>query len=203
VRFIQPTVDQDAARQRFEHQRFKRLRQALSAGLRYLSPANLLTDRSARVVESHRPLPYMEVVWLPYYHLCIETVAKGASRPVDVLVSSHDGQFAMMDLSGLTFASLDDAEHFDPIMSQDDAVEIARTSLVAAILRSPGWGTKPKIGQTLHVELVQYPFWTYTFERRRGRLDIRVLDAITGKLPGPKTKGTILQAFVAAKRAAQ
>lgn len=168
--------------------------------VRWLSFAELRRSRTGSSGGFRRPLPYMEVVWLPCYHVRIETVFKGTPRPVDALVGGYDGQCAMMDLSELTFASRDDVEHFPPAISQADAVEIARASLVAAILRSPGWGTKPKIGQTLHVELVQYPFWAYYFERRAGRLDVRVLDAITGKLPGPKTKLAMIQAFIDAGR---
>ncbi len=140
----------------------------------------------------------MDVVWLPYYRVTIESVAKGQSRQIDTLVGGHDGSFAVMDLAGLTLEPQPQAEHFDPTLDEAEADQIARSGLVAAILRSPGWASKPTVGDTHRVELIQYPFWVYTFERRRGRLDIKVLDAVTGNLPGPKVKGSILEAFVSA-----
>lgn len=144
----------------------------------------------------------MEVVWLPCYWMKIEATQKGTSGPVDVLIGGCDGQFTLADLSGVAFESPPDAEPFPPVLDDARADQIARTGLVTAILRSPGWRAKPTLGQTLQVELLQYPFWVYTFERRRRRLDIKVLDAVTGSLPGPKTKASILRAFVDARRSA-
>ncbi len=144
----------------------------------------------------------MEVVWLPCYWMKIEATRKGTSRPVDVLVGGCDGQFTLADLSGVTYESHPDVQPFVPVIDDAEADRIARSGLVSAVLRSPGWRAKPTIGQTLQAELLQYPFWVYTFERRRGRLDIKVLDALTGALPGPKTKASILRAFVDARRSA-
>ncbi len=90
----------------------------------------------------------------------------------------------------------DSAADFVFKIDRGQAVEIARTQLTTAILRGSGWGSAPRLGDVLESDVVGYPFWVYYFERRRGRLDIKLLDAVTGRSPGPKTKATLLQAFV-------
>jgi len=193
VNVILPVVDQDTAREKLERQRFKRLRRSLTALL------NRLPSRhrdAAGPPAPRRPLPYMEVVWMPAYHVTIDLTAKGRTHPVDVMVGGRDDQFAMMNMADLTFDRHADPESFPPTIDEPQAEQVARSGIVTAILRTPGWGAKPTIGQTRHIELVQYPFWVYHFERRAGLLDIKILDAVTGNLPGPKTKSTILRAFV-------
>jgi len=143
-----------------------------------------------------RPLPYLETVWLPHYHVRIETVLKGACSDVDTLVGGHEGGFAVMDLADVPDLVDVDELAFRPAIDEAKAIEIARTGLMTALMRSPGWRARPTVGPVRHIELLQYPFWVYYYQRRRSRLDIKVLDAVTGQMPGPKLKCAILTAFV-------
>lgn len=147
-------------------------------------------------IELEHPLPYMEIVRLPCYLIAVETIAKGSARDVDVLIGGCDGQFALVGAAGLGFESDDGIEAFPPTINESEAIQQAQSGLVTAIMRSPGWGAKPDIGGVASVELVQAPYWVYYYERRRGRLDIKVLDAVTGNIPGPKVKLSMIQAFV-------
>ena len=96
VRFIQPVVDQQAARERLGRQRFKRSRRILRTSLSYISLARWIGSDASRSPDFDRPLPYLEVVWLPCYRVSVETLAKGESRPIDVLVGD-DEQFRIID----------------------------------------------------------------------------------------------------------
>ena len=105
----------------------------------------------------------------------------------------------MVDLSSLTIESQEDVEHFSPTLDEAGAVEAARSGLITAVLRSPGWSAKPRVGSLRSVELLQYPFWVYYFERRRGLLDAKLLDAVTGRPTGGKVKDAMMAAFVEAR----
>ena len=199
MKCIRPAVDEATARRRLERTRFKFLRRCLRQCLHFaLLPMHASRNR-ALDIPVRRPLPYMETVWMPYFRVTLETLAKGNSQPVDTLVGGRDGVFALTDLAGMTIEQQTDREHFSPTLNETEAADVARTGLVSAILRSPGWRAKPTIGRTQAVELLQYPFWVYYFERRWGRLDVKVLDAVTGKPSGGKVKASILAAFVNAK----
>ena len=200
MKFVQPVVDEATARHRLERQRFKLLRRCVGRCLHLALLPIYLTDRSARREPLRRALPYVEIVWLPSYRVTIETVAKKTVRPVDTLVGGHDGQFALVDLANLTIEHRTDRGHFPPTLDRQQAVDVARSGLVSAILRSAGWGAKPSIGQTHDVELLQYPFWAYYFERSTGLLDVKLLDAVTGKIAGSKVKASLLAALLDAKR---
>ncbi len=195
VRFIQPVVDRDAARERLQRRRFDRLRRWARALVGALPRPN----RSAGDAELRQRLPHLELVWLPRYRITIEAATRTETRRANVLIDARDGQATLIDLTDVSLAAHPEAETYAPRLDEHEAVQIARSTLVTAILRSPGWSSKPKIGQTLDVELLQYPLWAYTFERRRGRLDLKVLDAVTGSPGGPKTKATLLAAFVEAR----
>jgi hypothetical protein len=45
------------------------------------------------------------------------------------------------------------------------------------------------------VEIVQHPFWAYYFRRLGGKLDVKLLDAVTGSLAGPKGKVALIAAL--------
>lgn len=196
MRCIQPVVDRRTALERLERQRFRRFRRFIRTLLGRL-PRSAPTSSSS---DFNRPLPYMEIVWLPCYHIAVETTSKGVVRQANVLVGGCDRQFSLVGQPGPVFETRKDVEPFPPTIGQAEAADLAQSGLVSAVLRSPGWRGKPKIGQTRSVELVNQPYWVYYYERRPGRLDIKVLDAVTGKTPGPKTKLAMIQAFIDAGR---
>ncbi|MBN1344709.1 MAG: hypothetical protein JXQ73_18600 [Phycisphaerae bacterium] len=196
---IEPVVDERAARRRIERKRLARLRRLLGRVLRVGGACADEDISPAASSRFRRSLPYLELVRLPYHHLVFEAATRGVTREAHVLVGGCDGQFTLMDMSSLRLGELSEVETFGATIDEGQAVQLARSGLVAAVLRSPGWGGKPRIGELMGSEVVQYPFWVYYHERRAGRLDIKVLDAVTGKLPGPKVKGSILQAFVRAR----
>jgi hypothetical protein len=84
-------------------------------------------------------------------------------------------------------------------LDENEAARIARKELLAVIMRQRSGRKKPLPGNVVNVELLQYPFWIYYYERRRERLDIRVLDAVTGSKPGPSIRASFLNAFASAQ----
>jgi hypothetical protein len=89
---------------------------------------------------------------------------------------------------------------FPPQLGEGEALAVARDGVLKNALRERGGRRSFRWAEPESVELLQHPFWVYYHHRRRGFIDIRLLDAVTGDRPGSKTKGGVLEAFVAAGR---
>lgn len=195
MRFFQPLLDRRNALERLERRRFKRVRRLAGAAA---SVIRRLMGVPVRPTEFRRPLPYVELVWLPYYLVRMDVSFRGSPKTLTSLVSGRDGQFAVSELPEPGTASEEGVRLYPPLLDEARAAEIAHTGLVSTVLRTARVARGAVVGDVRTVEPVQYPFWVCHYERRRGRLDISVLDAVTGKWPGPRIKTTILQAFVQA-----
>lgn len=200
MKFIQPLLDAGTARRRIEHQRFKHLRRWLGLPFRWLAWTYLNEGRKSEPARFLRPLPYLEIAWFPYYLVTMEAVVKSSPQDVTTMVGALDGRVTLIRVTDLKFAAQVDAEPFPPKLSEAEAVERARNFLLSALLRSPQWAAKTTLGQVRRVDLVHYPFWVYYFERRPGRLDVRILDAVTGQRVGAGVKGVFLEAVVTSTR---
>jgi hypothetical protein len=139
----------------------------------------------------------MEAVWLPYFRVTVETHRKGKTETVDALIGGHDSSFTIFDWSTTQPDPSNDRQPFDAAIDEAQAEHIARQGLVRFVMRSPGWGAKPTIGRTTSVTQIHYPFWVYYFERRRGTIDVKLLDALTGQHTGTKAKVAFLAAITA------
>ena len=88
---------------------------------------------------------------------------------------------------------------------QPDRVPIdyhARGEITSALMAHLGLASEERLREVLGVDLLHWPIWVYYYERQPGRLDIRVLDAVTGSKPGPRVRVSLLDAFAAAKKKA-
>ena len=112
-----------------------------------------------------------------------------------VSVEAYSGAFAIFEMHPYLLDSPPPGDHFPPRIPESEAVETGRRELQHTILRLRSMGGKPVVGEAQRVELLQYPFWVYYYERRRGLLDIKLLDAVTGGKGGAKTKVGVLEAF--------
>ena len=109
------------------------------------------------------------------------------------------GSFAIFEMHADIVEGGIEGETFPPKLDEQDAARIARKQLLATIMRQRSNREKPAPEQVLGVDLIHWPIWVYYYERRPGRLDIRVLDAVTGSKPGPRLKTAVLAAFTSAK----
>ena len=83
-----------------------------------------------------------------------------------------------------------------------EAEKVDGEGLVKVILRRRSRAGKPLPPKTLRAELLSYPYWVYYYQRRPGLIDIKVLDAATGRPVGNKIKLGVLDAFKAAAKSA-
>lgn len=195
--FIRPVVDRDTAWQRLDRRRLRRLSVAWSR----------VTGRGRRGDGSpsapgryRRPLPYLEILWLPCFRVTFEVASGGRTSTVDVLVGGHDRQVTICQAADIQWDSEDGRERFGPDVTETEAPALARRGLLAALSRGRRWGARPSMGEAVGVQLVHYPFWVYYFERRKRMLDVRMLDAVTGSLAGPKAKAALFAALTGGVR---
>jgi len=193
MKFIEPRVPESAAVRFFERRRFANL-------------WGLLRRRSSAAgnsSEGERRLPCIELVWLPYYIITIKARSSRGGGEITVSVEGYSGAFAIFQMHADVVEGEVGGETFAPKLNEKEATRIARSQLLATIMRQRGGREKPVPGEVIRVELLQYPLWVYYYERRRERLDIRVLDALNGSKPGPRLKASILTAFASAKKNAR
>ena len=107
------------------------------------------------------------------------------------------------DIEGAFQEGTPDGELFPPKLDEAAAVGLGRKELLRAIMRRRGQRDKPYLEETLSTDLYYYPYWAYYFERRRGRLDMAVLDAVTREKGGAKTRAGILSALVGSGKTVQ
>jgi hypothetical protein len=180
--FVQPTITHQVARKTLEFRWWHRFR-----------------FRRRKTVDP-TALPRLEIVYLPYYLFTIDAHYRDEVRQATATVEAHSGSFSLFDEKSYTITP--NAEHpsFPPALPAEEAAEIARNGVAMALLRSRGKYRRSQVGRIQKTDLLGYPFWVYYYERRRKRLDFKVLDAVTGRPPGTKVKPSLLAAFIAARQ---
>lgn len=197
---IEPAVDEAAARQRLRPGRFSRLMGSLL--YRWDQFVRRQTKRAGTDVtpQATPDLPRLELIWMPAYRMTVAARVKGNDRTATVLVGGRDGTVRVVDGRTLELQP-HDGDVFPATVNASRATEAAQTGLTNVVRSTPGMGVRPDVGDTSGIAPVAYPYWVETYERRPGRLDIRVLDAVTGQPAGPRVKIAIVEAFVEQHRA--
>ena len=145
-------------------------------------------------IETGRPLPFLELAWMPQYLLTFALHGPRAPESVSATVDGYSSQFALFLAEKQVLDDPIDADLPEPELAPERAEYIAREGLLKWVMRHHRTG-HVKVGALLSTEVLRYPFWVYYYQRRRGLLDVRVADAVTGELPGSKTKYAIVRAF--------
>jgi hypothetical protein len=195
MRFLQPAVSEVRAWNALHFVRFRRVRRLLRRLFRGTAcgEADHIKPQRAK-----GRVPYLELVWLPHYLVTFQAVIKDRVRRVEVIVGANEPTAAVIDLEVAKWETHADRERFPATISEDDALVAARRAVLEVLLRSPGLGRKPEVSEMGSIELVQYPLWVYYVARRRDILDVKILDAVTGRPTGTKAKLALLGALAAA-----
>jgi len=186
--WICPRVDQAAARERFERRRFNRLRRVARAwGIHRPPPA------PPRGIS--RELPHLTLVWLPQYLLSFDVVEDRHHATTHLLVGGYEPQVTLIELRGISWQAPSRVSPFSPIVSLDEARRAAQRTMATARLRNVQKRGRYVVSPHAPSRLVYYPYWAYYFARRAGMLDVRLLDALSGKSVGPGVKTSLLSAL--------
>lgn len=188
---LSPRVSRDVARQRLNRRPLHRRLANLFGTLRPLR-----TPEDARQASEFPPaaprLPRLEVVWLPYYRVVIEMRDDEQSSRCNVLIDAHTGRSQLAQLSDSDWISQPVELGAEGRLTPQEAQAAAQDAMVRAIVARPGWGKRPRVHSVREWERIGYPVWVYYFSARGGRLDARLLDAMTGAAGGTALKGALL-----------
>lgn len=142
----------------------------------------------------------IQCIWFPFYFITFGLESTKGPGSVTLSIESWSGAFTVIQLQTDLREGPPPGEFFPPKLSPEDAERAGRKDLLATILRQRSRGTKPAPGPVLEQRLVLCPLWVYYFPRVGTRLDIRVVDALTGERLGNRTRLGVLEAFVAHHR---
>jgi len=151
----------------------------------------------------HKRTPHAELLWFPHYLISIKVNSRKGPGDVLVSVEGHSGVFMIVEMETDFAEGTPEGETFEPRLTEEEAIKVGRRELLKSIMRRRGHRDRPVIEETIGAELFFYPFWVYYSERRRGLLDIKILDAVTGEKGRPKTKVGVLSALIGSDKAAR
>ena len=135
---------------------------------------------------------------MPHYLIEFAVTSRRGPGTITVSVEAHSGAFAVIESARGVVERPDEKNTFPPKLGQEEAVVMGRKDLLQSIMRRRGQRHRPLIEKAVGVDLFHYPYWVYYYERRRGRLDVKVLDALTREPGRPRTRAGVLSALVQA-----
>jgi hypothetical protein len=199
--FLQPQVERSDAWWRLHRRRYRWLEFVTRIGRRQIPRSSHVPDRTS--TDCRTGLPKLELIWLPHYRVSLQAAESspevdGSSRQarpsVEILVDGFDRRATPFLLTNVNWLSNIEQVPYEPNVTAQDAIALAHQALLdVGLLRSP-WAQGVTTWETLHVDVIHYPFWVYYY-RVRHRIDIRLLDALTGKPTGPGGKISLLSAL--------
>lgn len=179
-------------------------------------PARVSEDRARRIVEHgfwwnvfrfarylptfrprlnlSRPLPYLELVWLPRFLIDVELEGPSGADAIMVSVDGIAGHFAIFMAQADVRDAPVDGPAFAPELNVDRVLAHARAGVLNWLLMYQRKRRMTPTGMRVS-GLLHCPFWVYYYQRRRGLLDVQIVDAISGERPGSKLKYAIVRAF--------
>lgn len=148
-----------------------------------------------------KKLPFAERIWMPYHLFTFEVSSRKGPGTLVVSVETWSGAFAIFQLEEfLKDDGRDEGEVLPVRRSPDECAVSAREDLIHTILRQRSrMGGKPTPGAIVAQETVLYPLWIYYYARKPGMIDIKIVDAVSGQMVGHRTRGGVLEAFLAQK----
>ncbi len=197
--WVAPRLDEAAARRRFAGGPWRR-------GLRHLAA---LARLGGALPENQWKL---ELFGLPYYELIWEVAAaRKPSQQVRIWIDGYEGD-AWRGAPGAAFhaagalsseptggADQDGspppwpaANGLPPSLDADAVRPIAELQLSRMNWAAARWSASLAQRRIVACRLVRYPFWACFLVDRRGRYDVRLLDAVGGRPAGAKIKRALL-----------
>ena len=195
MKFIEPTIAESDAWRQLTRRRFDSLRSWTRAIARGGKRSTGRFPRASEPQRLHGSVPLPEMLWLPYYRVRFTAPRDGGSVSLEALVDGYELTFTPWDVSTLRWTEQGDRGSFVPTIDADAASVAARQGVLESSLRRAEWTRNVREVETEQVELMQYPYWVYYFERRSDKLDFRMLDGVTGRPGGAKMKLALLKAF--------
>jgi hypothetical protein len=138
---------------------------------------------------------------MPAYAVCLHASSSKGKRSVWTSVEGICGEFSLFECLDDLVSVDRDEDSFPPEITETQAVDLARKGLLKFVISQRGQINKPVVDELEEVRPYHFPLWIYYFRRQGRFLDIKVLDARTGKSAGAKMRVAVLQALVSQRKA--
>jgi hypothetical protein len=156
--------------------------------------------RRVHIAPASRILPFVERLWLPAYAVRLHTASRETQMSVWTTVEGISGEFTMLECAGDLVDQELAEDCFPSSIDEEHAVELARKGMLRYVMAQRGQLNKPTVDAVEEVRPYHFAVWVYYYRRRRKFIDLKVLDAYTGKSAGAKMRVSVVNALVAAKR---
>jgi hypothetical protein len=183
----------EQAADRFSRPRFSNLYGLLAKPVRVASKGD---------PNSRKP-PFVELLWLPAFAVRVRAVSPKAERKLWVSVDGMSGEVSLLECAGDIVERKLREDCFPPTLEEASINEFARKGFMRFVMAQRGQINKPTVEDVEEIKLYYYAVWVYYYRRRRKRIDLKILDAYTGKTSGAKTRVSVVNALVAANRRAE
>ena len=144
-----------------------------------------------------RHLEHVERVWMPFALFIGQAVHGSKSTTLRCMVDRCNGETFALAAEPRTVAAVPDEERLEP---RNSLSFVACQLLAQSFLRRFLMAQRgPSRQLTMHQShACYYPFWAGYFRRRKTKLDVRLLDAVTGKRTGAGIRRAFLSTILEA-----
>lgn len=195
MKFIEPVISEDSAWRQLTRRRLNGVRFLARTVARRVGDNADLWERAGQPQRLRGTVPFLEILWLPYYRVQLAAQSGDRSLTIEALVDGHEATFTPWDFAEVHWVESLDRESFAASIDAATALSVARQGFLDAALRRAEWTRDVRLLSAEGSELIHYPYWVYYFERRTNKLDFRMLDGVTGRPGGAKMKLSLLKAL--------
>lgn len=132
---------------------------------------------------------------MPHYLIHFFANTKNGDENIATYVDAVSGAFALFALDEAVEDGEPLSEPLLPMYTMDDAIALARRSLILAVMSQRGKRRRTVVKHVVSSILVYHPFYIYYYLRRNKFIDFGIMDAVVGDMPGAKVKAACLSAF--------
>ena len=161
--------------------------------------AQELLARGAWKFSAAKPILRVELFYLPSYLIKLQVSANNEEKQQHICVDALDGVLAFIDPINLTFSRTENIKTCPYFLPQEKAESLAveqyRRHLLQSSLQTR---VRMEVKRFLSTSSIYYPFWIGFF-KRKGKLDFRVIDAVSGQMQGAAVKPVFIKALLQEK----
>lgn len=151
-----------------------------------------LGQNSPETVNAER----VQLIWMPHYLIDLTIESSRGSAIQQVTLDAYGSVFALWNFNVPPERGVPAGESFPPRLDPQTGIDKAILALTNTTLQMRGQKGKPHVNGCSAIQLLYYPYWVWYYERRKGLLDLKIVDGVMGERPGNQIKRAMLEAFI-------
>ena len=139
VKFIEPVISEDSAWRQLTRRRLNGVRFLARTVARRVGDNADLWERAGQPQRLRGTVPFLEILWLPYYRVQLAAQSGDRSLTIEALVDGHEATFTPWDFAEVHWVESLDRESFAASIDAATALSVARQGFLDAALRRAEW----------------------------------------------------------------